>query len=295
MSNLTRRRFLQSAGGLSFLALTPVARNLFAAPSSAKNLPLFTAMPYVQPGANSALVEGAESVVIAWQTEARAAQFRCEFGPTQSYGQSAPVERIEVWAGEQIPRFHYAVAPSNLRLGTRYFYRVFCEGELLLAGYFTTRQARGARIRFATFGDNSLGAAPDRAIAFQAYQIHPDFIMNTGDNVYNRGLNHEYEDHFFPVYNADTAAIDVGAPLLRSVPFYTVLANHDVTRRDAAGRSCADFDADRDALAYYTAMHLPRNGPIPPIPTPLIGASQRIEAFKTAAAFALPQHGELFV
>ena len=288
MSNLTRRRFLQSAGGLSFLALTPVARNLFAAPQNA-NSPLFTAMPYIQPGENSALIQDAESVVIAWQTQAQPAQFRCEFGPTERYGRTAPIERTQVWAGEDIPRFHYAVKPSNLKLGTRYFYRVSCNGELLLAGYFTTRQPRGARIRFATFGDNSLGAASDRAIAFQAYQTHPDFILNTGDNVYNRGLNREYEDHFFPVYNADKAAIDVGAPLLRSVPFYTVLANHDVTRRDAQKRSCADFDADRDALAYYTALHLPRNGPTPPIPTPIVGAPERLKEFQSAAANRYPR------
>ena len=288
MSNLSRRRFLQSAGGITFLALTPVARNLFAAPASQAALPLFTALPYVQPGDGSTLIEGAEAVVIAWQTEGKAADFRCEFGPTERYGRVATIETSRVWAATD-ERLHYAARPDKLKLGTRYFYRVWCNGQVLLAGYFTTRQPRGARIRFAAFGDNSLGAASDRAIAFQAYQQHPDFVMNTGDNVYNRGLNSEYENHFFPVYNADEASLETGAPLLRSVPFYTVLANHDVTRRDAQGRSCADFDADRDALAYYTAMHLPRNGLQPPIPTPIIGAPARIKEFQNAAGARYPR------
>ena len=285
MSNLTRRQFLQSAGGITFLALSPVGRALFAAEG---DLPLFTALPYVQPGADSKLVEGAESKIIAWQTEGKAAEFRCEYGATDKYGQSAGVAISRVWAGDK-SRLHYAARVGNLKLGTRYFYRVWCNGQVLLAGYFTTRQPRGARIRFATFGDNSYGGDADRAIAFQAYQAHPDFIMNTGDNVYNRGLNSEYEDHFFPIYNADKAAIDVGAPLLRSVPFYTVLANHDVTRRDAKGRSCADFDADRDSLAYYTAMHLPENGPTPPIPTPVVGDAARLKSFQDAAGARYPR------
>lgn len=289
MSQLSRRQFLQSAGGITFLALSPLgcSRNMFAAPGNRADWPLFTALPYVQPGADSKLTEGAESIVIAWQTEAKAARFRCEYGPTERYGQTAPIEQIKVWA-EDAGRLHYAARPDTLKLGTRYYYRVWCNGEILFAGYLTTRQPRGARIRFAAFGDNSYGGDADRAIAFRAYEQNPDFVMNTGDNVYNSGLNSEYEDHWFPIYNNDKASLETGAPLLRSVPFYTVLANHDVRGRDVSGGSCADFDRDRDSLAYYTAMHLPCNGPNPAFPTPLIGDQNRIDGFKNAAGIRYP-------
>ncbi len=287
MSNLTRRRFLQAAGGITFLALSPIGCSSFAAPGNKAGWPLFTALPYVQPGAGSQLVNGAESLIIAWQTEDKAANFRCEYGATERYGQRATIEQSKVWAGDT-GRLHYAARPDKLKLGTRYYYRVWCNGEVLFAGYFTTRQPRGARIRFAAFGDNAYGGDADRAIAFRAYQQNPDFVMNTGDNVYNSGLNSEYEDHWFPIYNHDQASLETGAPLLRSVPFYTVLANHDVRGRDANGGSCADFDRDRDSLAYYTAMHLPQNGPTPAFPTPLIGDLTRINDFKSAAATRYP-------
>ena len=48
MSELTRRQFLHSAGGLIFLLLVPVGRGLFAAPDGAGgSLPRFTALPYM--------------------------------------------------------------------------------------------------------------------------------------------------------------------------------------------------------------------------------------------------------
>ena len=39
------------------------------------------------------------------------------------------------------------------------------------------------------------------------------------------------------------------APLLRSVPFYTVIANHDVQGKDERGHEVADFTRNPDALA----------------------------------------------
>ena len=110
-------------------------------------------------------------------------------------------------------------------------------GERLAEGYFTTRKKRGDAVRFVAFGDNSFGDISDRMIAYQTYQARPDFVMNTGDNVYENGLDDEYARHFFPVYNADVAGPRVGAPLLRSVPFYTVMANHDVHQKGPRRRS----------------------------------------------------------
>lgn len=295
MSNLSRRRFLQSAGGASLLALTPVGRGVFAATNTSSLRPappLITALPYVQPGNNSQLINGRESIVIAWQTEAKPGDFKVEYGDSVAYGRTAAIERVERWSGDPEDgenRYLYAARPSALKLGTRYFYRVWCNGSPILAGYFTTRQPRGQHTRFVAFGDNSFGDVSDRAIAFQAYRQNPDFVMNTGDNVYDGGLNGEYERFFFPVYNAEGSGPRIGAPLLRSVPFYSVIANHDVHDKDTDKHPAADFSKNPDSLAYYTALHLPLNGPIPVQATPAIGDTTLVTRFRNASGDRFPR------
>ena len=284
---ITRRQFLRSAGGVTFLALIPVGRGLFAAPGTA--VPRFTALPYVQPGPSSRLVEGQEVAVIAWQTESTPTDFVLEFGPTAALGRTAALTRTERWGGQGAGdrRFSYAAALTGLNLSARYQYRLRGASQTIAEGYFTTRKKRGEALRFVAFGDNAYGDPAEKAIAYYAYQAHPDFIMNTGDNVYESGLDSEYAQYFFPVYNADKADPTVGAPLLRSVPFYTVLANHDVHHKGAHGLPAADFDEARDSLAYYTAMHLPRNGPAPS-PTPLLGDAALVEEFRRCAGTRYP-------
>jgi len=290
--NFTRRQFLRSAGGITFLALTPVGRGLFAASQTHRtDLPLFTALPYIQPGNNSRLIEGKESMMICWQTELRPAEFQLTYGNNQPGKSQASILRNKRWSGadDDKSRFNYAAVLENLRLGTRYYYRVTANDETILEGYFTTRKPRGRNIRFVSFGDNAHGAPSDHAIAYQAYQTHPDFVMNTGDNVYEHGLDHQYAEYFFPVYNADQPALETGAPLLRSVPFYTVIANHDVACKDENHHWCADFDAEPDSLAFFTNFYLPLNGPDPVYPTPMHGDEKRLKAFKQCAAKRFPR------
>jgi hypothetical protein len=75
------------------------------------------------------------------------------------------------------------------------------------------------------------------------------------------------------------------------VPFYTVIANHDVHGKDADGHVAADFDANTDALGYYTAMHLPLNGPeAPPQPTPVVCTDDDVLSdFQKCAAARFPR------
>jgi hypothetical protein len=287
MSTLTRRDFLRSAGGVTFLALVPVGRGLFAAPETA--LPNFTALPYVQPGPSSKLIDGQEAVVVAWQTELTPAEFQLDYGVSKAYGKSANISRAERWSGDTEKRYNYAADLSGLSLSKVYYYRLRGGGKTIAEGYFTTRKKRGEPSRFVAFGDNAYGDPGQRAVAYYAYQSHPDIIVNTGDNVYEHGRDSEYAQYFYPIYNADTPDPKVGAPLLRSVPFYTVMANHDVPHKDAEKRPTADFDQDRDALAYYTAMHLPLNGPPAPSPTPLLGDAVLIADFKASAGSRFPQ------
>jgi acid phosphatase type 7 len=291
----TRRQFLRSAGGITFLALSPVGRGLFAAgaPIRPLSVPIFTALPYVQPGPESRLLPDREVVRLAWQTIQREAKFEVHFGRDESFAQSAEIARTSRdyrGRGDKDSRFNYVCAFHGLALGTEYRYRVQCNGSTIAEGYFTTRQPRGRKIRFVAFGDNSFGEPSERAVAYQAYRTNPDFIMNTGDNVYEAGLDTEYGRHFFPVYNSDGVGPNIGAPLLRSIPFYTVLANHDVEGKDSETKiPCADFEASADALAYYTNFHFPLNGPAPTFPTATRGPEARLADFKACAGERFPR------
>lgn len=283
---ITRRDFLRSAGGITFLALTPIGRGLFAAETLPALIPIFTALPYIQPGDCGALIAGKESMRLLWQTGGTVAEFTVRFGEDKTYERSAEIAWKARGALGMEPRLNYCATMTGLALGKRHEYEVRCNGTVIAAGFFTTRQPRGRSIRFVAFGDNSYGDISDRAIAFQAYQAHPDFVMNTGDNVYEGGLDNEYARYFFPVYNADVAEARSGAPLLRSVPFYSVLANHDVHRLSPTGGPIADFTLDPDSLGYYTNFYYPTNGPQPPNPTPTVGP---FEAFRQSAGERFPR------
>jgi hypothetical protein len=308
---MSRRELLsaatRAAGGVTFLALVPTGwrRFPFALPRPSpgtvhgRERPLlFTALPYIQPGAAGTLAPDQESVVVAWQTEDRAAEFTVDYGPTTAYGRDTPVT-VTTRDGGSGPagggRRNYAATIPALALGTRYHYRVRESHRSIVEGHLTTRKPRGSAIRFVSFGDNAYGSAGQRAIAWYAHEMRPDFVMNTGDNVYEGGLDTEYARYFFPIYNADLGGPRTGAPLLRSVPFYTVLGNHDVHTPDANGQPAADFDRSPDALAYYTSLYLPLTGPeSPPQATPVIAAGNGATAyarFRDCAGARFPRMG----
>ncbi len=288
---ISRRDFLRSAGGITFLALAPVGRGLFAAPADA-GVPVFTAVPYLQPGDASRLVEGKESAVIAWQTENKPADFELRYGPSKIYGQRAAISRNPRLSGSET-RLNYACALENLPLGQKVHYQVAANGRTIAEGFFTAREPRGSRVRFVALGDNACQSVSNRNVAYQAYAAHPDFVINVGDSVYEHGCDSEYTKYFFTVFNCDAAAPGVGAPLLRSVPYYSVLGNHDINFTNPEtkqGVSIADFDGDPGALGYYTSMYLPANGlAAPPSPTPICGAPDRLDSFKKAAGGRYPQ------
>ena len=296
-TTLTRRQLLLAAGGVTFLGLFPAAEGAFAARQDnaaggiPKAIPLFTALPYLQPGSASKLVEGGESIVIAWQTNGVAAEYRLDYGAKGQKDQHAALTQNQRWSGDKADgeqRINHAAALTGLDLGKKYQYRLSMNGASVLEGFFTTRKPRGEKVRFVSFGDNSFGEVSDRAIAYQAFLAHPDFVMNTGDNVYENGLDNEYAGYFFPVYNADQAGPRIGAPLLRSVPFYTVIANHDVHAKDADKHPVADFHLYPDSLAYFTNMHMPGNGPVPTVKTPIVGPEDVLKRFADCAGERFP-------
>jgi hypothetical protein len=297
MPHLSRRNLLHAAGGITYLAIAPDGR---IAPLSQRRppapQPVFKALPYLQPGANSSqLREGDESIVVAWETNRVPTNFEVVWGTGGRMGERIAVpertERYNYRKEDGKSAYHYAASLTELRLATRYTYRVRMGGRTIVEGYFTTRKGRGKRCRFAAFGDNSWGDVHERMIAYQTYRAKPDFIINTGDNVYESGLGNEYTRYFFPIYNADTASPSIGAPLLRSIPFYTVLANHDYNSSTPSGPVC-NFDEDPDCLGYFQCLHLPENGlPAPTHPMPIIGAEEQLAIFRKAAGQRYPRMG----
>lgn len=281
MPELTRRNMLGAAGGLILL---PWPRTEATAedgqPAAAVPPPIFTAIPYLQPGN-----DGPTGMVVAWQTDNRPCRFLVE---VDEIGPVVPerTERMTDDDGEL--RWNYAARIRGLTPGRKYRYRVVADDRPIAEGWFTAVKPRGTKTRFVAFGDNSYGDISDRMNAYQAWKLRPDFVMNTGDNVYPEGTDSQYARMFFPVYNADEAGPRIGAPLLRSVPFYTVVANHDVRGKDKDGKPVVDFDALPDAFAYCTSMILPLNGPPSPQVPPLVGNAQAIAHFRACAGDRFP-------
>jgi 3',5'-cyclic AMP phosphodiesterase CpdA len=139
--------------------------------------------------------------------------------------------------------------------------------------------------RVVLFGDGGAGTPEQRAIAYQAFQARPDFVLLTGDLVYYSGSFREYLRHFFPVYNSDRAGPLVGAPLLRSTLVLAAPGNHDLIERD--------LDRCPDGLAYFLLWSLPLNGPIGTPGTPgtpvLRGTPAHQRAFLDLAGPAYPR------
>lgn len=245
-----------------------------------------------------------DTLVVAWQTEDIPARFEVSYGPAKAYGQTATVavcKRITGGVGKGAAtdvqlaqsagdvwhrRLSYSALLTGLKAGETCHYRVSGNGRIIAEGYAPARKPRGQKVRFAAFGDNSTGDLSDRTIAYLAYQARPDFVMNVGDNVYDRGLDSEYARYFFASYNADIPDSRLGAPLLRSVRYYTILGNHDVHNSNGA-----HFNDARDSLGYYTSMHLPLNGPEAVTdPTPLLGdVPDVIAQFRQAAGGQYPR------
>jgi predicted phosphodiesterase len=102
-------------------------------------------------------------------------------------------------------------------------------------------------------GDTGAGNAAERKIVNQISLAKPDFIFITGDIVYERGRASEYQKRFFPIYNADTASPQTGAPLLRSTLTLAAPGNHDTAYRNLGKYP--------DGLAYFMYWSQPLNGP----------------------------------
>jgi uncharacterized repeat protein (TIGR01451 family) len=191
------------------------------------------------------------------------------------------------------PHSNYTAVLRDLKYDTVYEYRVTGPG-LPRGGFsssFRTRK-RGPVFSFAVEGDEGYfpvvpNADPARVIDYEARIAHlvynaanislpnqpsrpdPDFILDTGDNVYNVGSEDNYRDFFFPVFNNDKDSNETGAPLIRSKLFFPVDGNHDLGSTGVSANLLADNSAPPfsgnlsggDALSFFNDFYFPQNGP----------------------------------
>ena len=191
---------------------------------------------------------------------------------------AAPVSRLVNVYGIS-PHSIVRAELTGLKPGAEFEYRVLRHGRSVFSASAHARKAPDQPYSFVAFGDCAAGTPDQRAIAYQAWLQHPDFLFIAGDIVYTRGRISEYRQKFFPVYNADKPSEDGGAPLLRSVLFIAAPGNHDIASRN--------LSENPDGLAYFYYWNQPLNGLS--IPDVLEGAPANIGAFRKSAGDNFPR------
>jgi 3',5'-cyclic AMP phosphodiesterase CpdA len=131
---------------------------------------------------------------------------------------------------------------SGLSPGVSYTYEIHAGRRALTSGLvFQTVRPPTEPYNFIVFGDSGMGNRVQFLLADDMASAQPpaDFVLHTGDLVYNRGERRLYEERLFAPYRR----------LLARVNFWPCLGNHDV-------------DADDRAPAYEAVYELPANGPV---------------------------------
>jgi len=244
----------------------------------------FTIKPYLQLGAESS----ADRLDLLWGTADADADWRVEYQPSPSgayQAATAPTYRTVNLQG-MTPHRVYRVTMTGLEPGSKFAYRVLKAGERSFESQGQAIKGPDQPYQFVVFGDIAAGTAEQKPMAFRAYESKPDFLMVTGDIVYDRGRATEYRDRYWPVYNnTETPNPSVGVPMMRSVPFVAAPGNHDTATRD--------LDRYPDGLAYFYYWDQPLNGPIGAEGTALIpkltSTPDHRQPFVAAAGEAYPR------
>ena len=251
----------------------------------------FLVSPYVQPGP----VQTSGNLVLMWETPDRTAHWQVQVRGSLDEGWDTAVtatgKRVALPGVEPWRSWTAPLAP--LAPGTTAWYRVVRNGEVVFQSFARTPHAVQQASRIAVFGDAAEGTPEQKAIAWQVWKQAPDGLFITGDVVYPNGRLSDYRRHFFPIYNAEEASATTGAPIMRTIPTWTVVGNHDTgTTSRATVRDLVRFP---DGLAWFLVWSHPLNGPhVQPVQgeaPPLIASALAREAFTRAASPAFPRMG----
>jgi acid phosphatase type 7 len=171
------------------------------------------------------------STYVVWQTDTPIAG-------GVLYGRSSPSERVR---SDPRRRVLHAVQLRGLLPATSYVYRVRAGRHTTRAFHFTTAKVGAQPFRFGVIGDYGSGRAPAYRNAARLRREAVEFVLSTGDNVYPRGLEEEYERGLFRPFGS----------LMRRVALWPTLGNHDYGDEGRMRRRTAD--------AYFRNFVLPRH------------------------------------
>jgi len=239
--------------------------------------------PYLQPG--NAYNLSKEQKVVIWQTDSTQGTFTVHYTEgTTLDGATSKVNEAKVTTEpltffKRTSYLHRATL-SGLDFDKEYTYRVTTADKVISTSTFMTR-TKHPKTRFIALGDVGTASPQQKAIAYQMYQVKPQFVLTTGDLAYNNGLEREFRVRFFPPYTVSEPSMEKGAPLMQSIPFYLFVGNHDLYG--------ADLGKFPDGLAIYYYADSPMNGPITSLTTEVSGPPDRVRAFKKATDGRFPK------
>jgi acid phosphatase type 7 len=154
------------------------------------------------------------SAVICWVSEHPGSGV-VEYGKTPELGRKQADPRV---------RRRHVVALAGLDPGSTYHYRVGGVGKSSSKGTLRTAPADDSRFSFAVIGDSGSGGKGQLAVAALLERLRPDLVLHTGDVVYPAGQQRHYDRRFFAPYRV----------LIKTVPLFPVLGNHDVRKGNGA-------------------------------------------------------------
>ena len=239
---------------------------LFFIPASAQEI---LVKPYLQPGNASTFAK--EHKVIIWQTDSIPGNFKVTYrlkGSPKIY--DAKISSVQLKLKGKTTHL-YRASLQNLKFDTLYTYDVALNAKSIATVSFKTRSKK-ATTRFAVLGDFGAGTRPQLAIAYQMAVQKPQFVVTTGDNAYQDGLESDYRKNVFPAYTAAPNDPATGADLMTHIPFYMVLGNHDVHGDN--------LDNYPGGLAYFYYNDLPLNAPLTDRTCTATGQPGTVKTFK---------------
>lgn len=172
-----------------------------------------------------------QSATIAWFTTDEGADGAVEYGTSDAYGATVAARSRDWPLLESGARWRHHVATlSGLEPGTKYYYRVSAggthltptEGSAPADFHFVTAPAPGdgKPIQFIVVGDGGEGNKYQRAITHQMERQSFDFVLHTGDVVYDDCTDAEWHLKYYPIYKN----------LIRNRPWFLSLGNHEYLR-----------------------------------------------------------------